>query len=203
MYQACCLSGDDSYVVVNAFNEWGEGMALEPSNIFGDRLLQALRTAKAWAGKCRKDAFLLCEEAGEIYRARASLGKEEKAWLHYLRVGRATSNVTWFGEICKTALSCEEARKVYLEDNPDVFNAKADPWDHYRLHGKNEGRLWPGKHCHITCEKARELYLIDYPDIAEAHADPWLHYSTVGKGEFRKWRGDLCFIQNHARPSRL
>jgi hypothetical protein len=39
--------------------------------------------------------------------------------------------------------NCDEARKKYLELNPDVANSGFDPWVHYNRHGKNEGRIWP------------------------------------------------------------
>jgi hypothetical protein len=32
-------------------------------------------------------------------------------------------------------------RDWYLEQNPDVAAAGADPWEHYQAHGRNEGRL--------------------------------------------------------------
>eukprot|EP00984_Skeletonema_dohrnii_P031735 scaffold24635_cov116-Skeletonema_dohrnii-CCMP3373.AAC.1 len=45
-YEACCFSDindrlskvqkeDDRFIVINAMNEWGEGMALEPSDVYG------------------------------------------------------------------------------------------------------------------------------------------------------------------------
>ncbi len=38
--------------------------------------------------------------------------------------------------------NCEYARKKYLEVNPDVKAAGVDPWQHYNVFGKNEGRKW-------------------------------------------------------------
>jgi hypothetical protein len=38
--------------------------------------------------------------------------------------------------------NCEYARKKYLEANQDVKNAKMDPWVHYEIYGKKEGRIW-------------------------------------------------------------
>ncbi len=39
--------------------------------------------------------------------------------------------------------NCEEARKKYLEQNPDVAKARMDAWNHYQSFGKKEGRKWP------------------------------------------------------------
>jgi hypothetical protein len=48
-YETCCRPAgklDSKFVVINAWNEWAEGMALEPSDVFGTRFLQAIVTAK-------------------------------------------------------------------------------------------------------------------------------------------------------------
>lgn len=51
-YETCCFSDDpngitdDRFVVVNAMNEWGEGMVLEPSDVYGRRLLESIQKAK-------------------------------------------------------------------------------------------------------------------------------------------------------------
>jgi uncharacterized protein (TIGR02145 family) len=39
--------------------------------------------------------------------------------------------------------NCENARKLYLEKNADVKNASLEPWVHYLVYGKKEGRKWP------------------------------------------------------------
>lgn len=51
MYERCCQSAKarengGKFVVVNAWNEWGEGMALEPSDVYGRGFLEAVRNAK-------------------------------------------------------------------------------------------------------------------------------------------------------------
>jgi hypothetical protein len=38
---------DDKFVVINAWNEWGEGMALEPSDIYGYGFLDIIKEVKA------------------------------------------------------------------------------------------------------------------------------------------------------------
>jgi Glycosyltransferase WbsX len=47
-YQACCYShgGADQFVLINAWNEWAEGMAMEPSDVYGLRFLEAVKRAK-------------------------------------------------------------------------------------------------------------------------------------------------------------
>ncbi len=39
--------------------------------------------------------------------------------------------------------NCEEAKKKYLIENPDVAKANLDAWFHYTYYGKKEGRKWP------------------------------------------------------------
>lgn len=57
-YEACCFPNDinmremkrkeddDRFILINAMNEWAEGMALEPSDIYGRRFLEAIRDVK-------------------------------------------------------------------------------------------------------------------------------------------------------------
>lgn len=37
--------GDDGFVAINSWNEWGEGMAIEPSNVYGYRWLETIQSA--------------------------------------------------------------------------------------------------------------------------------------------------------------
>ena len=56
-YETCCFpleakdtlekNDDDRFILINSMNEWAEGMCLEPSDVFGYRLLEAIRNAKA------------------------------------------------------------------------------------------------------------------------------------------------------------
>jgi hypothetical protein len=66
-YEACCFpqekeqrnsklrSQDDRFVVINAMNEWAEGMALEPSDVFGRKFLESIRDTKKLVrdGQCK------------------------------------------------------------------------------------------------------------------------------------------------------
>lgn len=57
-YEACCFpddmkariltkkEDDDRFVVINAMNEWAEGMSLEPSDVYGRGFLQAIQDVK-------------------------------------------------------------------------------------------------------------------------------------------------------------
>jgi hypothetical protein len=38
---------NDQFVVINAWNEWGEGMALEPNDIYGYGFLDIIKEVKA------------------------------------------------------------------------------------------------------------------------------------------------------------
>jgi hypothetical protein len=88
---------------------------------------------------------------------------------------------------------CEKARNKYLEANPDVKNAKVDPWNHYNIFGKNEGRKWfDCNDSTITfipenCEFSRNKYLEANSDVKRSKYDPWYHYIHIGKEEGRQW----------------
>ena len=49
-YETCCFpesTNDDSrFVVINAMNEWAEGMALEPSTVYGYQFLETIQSVK-------------------------------------------------------------------------------------------------------------------------------------------------------------
>ncbi len=54
-YETCCFKNvdgeeiredDDRFIIVNAFNEWAEGMVMEPSNVFGRSFLEVVRDIK-------------------------------------------------------------------------------------------------------------------------------------------------------------
>jgi len=53
-YESCCFEhqlpakkeDDDRFILINAMNEWAEGMALEPSDVYGRQFLEAIRDTK-------------------------------------------------------------------------------------------------------------------------------------------------------------
>lgn len=42
-----------------------------------------------------------------------------------------------------TEKDCQSAKNKYLQQNPDVANARIDAWTHYDYYGRKEGRKWP------------------------------------------------------------
>ena len=60
MYERCCQNPSvrrkgGQFIMVNAWNEWGEGMALEPSDVYGYEFLRAIRRAKEAASLIQCD----------------------------------------------------------------------------------------------------------------------------------------------------
>ena len=60
MFDRCCQPEElrekgGKYLMVNAWNEWGEGMMLEPSDVYGRGLLEAVREAKRAARELQCD----------------------------------------------------------------------------------------------------------------------------------------------------
>lgn len=55
-----------------------------------------------------------------------------------------------------------QASRLYLDRNPDVGDAYLtgglSPWEHYELHGKDEGRKWQGEEPKIDFSKAQLPY---------------------------------------------
>lgn len=55
-YEACCFpdemrttkrkEDDNRFIIINAMNEWAEGMALEPSDVYGRKFLETIRSTK-------------------------------------------------------------------------------------------------------------------------------------------------------------
>lgn len=67
-FETCCVDqgapfhsvnasdGDERLILINSWNEWAEGMALEPSDVFGHQLLQAVNDTKTRVAMERKCA---------------------------------------------------------------------------------------------------------------------------------------------------
>jgi hypothetical protein len=47
-YHSCCRQemANDRFVAINAWNEWAEGMSVEPSDVYGRRFLEVIRDVK-------------------------------------------------------------------------------------------------------------------------------------------------------------
>ena len=57
LYETCCFpeeeEREDKIIIVNAMNEWAEGMMLEPSDVFGFKMLHQIKEAKKIVAKCQ------------------------------------------------------------------------------------------------------------------------------------------------------
>jgi hypothetical protein len=89
----------------------------------------------------------------------------------------------------------------YLASNPDVAKAGINPFIHYLLHGREEGRL-----SEATDERDRSLaldyfiiapefdvdyYLSENEDVKNANLDPIKHFISSGWTEARNPRADF------------
>ncbi len=80
----------------------------------------------------------------------------------------------------------------YLELYPDIKASGIDPWRHYVLQGKKEGRsngiIAPPDFF------TPEGYIDLYHDVKESGVDPWRHYVLQGKNEGRSNGVDPLFL---------
>lgn len=129
---------------------------------------------------------------------------------HYLSHGRAEGRL--FAEPAAAAVT-EEAEaagapgleelppgfdgKLYLQLNPDLLAIDVDPAQHYRLHGRSEGRPFlPAMDASVAPQGALEdlphdfdgrCYLQLNPDLGEAGVNPIEHYLLFGRQEGRAY----------------
>jgi hypothetical protein len=59
-----------------------------------------------------------------------------------------------------TEKDCQSAKNKYLQQNPDVANARIDAWVHYVEFGRKEGRKWPD--CDELSQKNDNLKFEDF-----------------------------------------
>ncbi len=74
-------------------------------------------------------------------------------------------------------------KEGYLLEYPEIAEAGIDPWIHYVMAGKKEGRdngFNPSGGLFF-----KEGYLVEYPDVAESGINPWEHYVLTGRKEGR------------------
>ena len=98
---------------------------------------------------------------------------------------RSGTDINAFADQHYSTYGQSEGRRVfddaeYLRENPDVFKAGANPFEHYLEYGQKEGRLAPMS---STFDAAR--YLEQNPDVAAAGVDPLQHYLHYGQDEGR------------------
>lgn len=70
-YEYCCIHkdarDDDKFILVNAWNEWAEGMTLEPSDVFGRKFLETVRQVKEEivTQQCRRQTYSTDNRKGD------------------------------------------------------------------------------------------------------------------------------------------
>ena len=62
-------------------------------------------------------------------------------WLNNVFQGSETASSNT--QVNTEEKNCDQAKKKYLEQNPDVAKNGMDAWVHYTSYGKKEGRKWP------------------------------------------------------------
>ena len=82
----------------------------------------------------------------------------------------------------------------YLTNNPDVAQAKVDPFFHYLNYGGFEGRD-PGPNFSVN------WYLYQYKDVKEVGIHPLIHYLKYGKNEGRQPKPDPIIVYQMGKVS--
>ena len=107
-------------------------------------------------------------------------------------------------EVIKHFFSCKDSnnnglnpprelffKEGYLAEYPDVADVGMDPWVHFVLYGKQEGRdngLNPPRDLFF-----KEGYIAEYPDVADVEITPWEHFVLYGKQEGRDNGLNPCY----------
>ena len=73
LFERCCQrpfyrEKGGKFILINAWNEWGEGMVLEPNSIYGRGLLDAVGRAKNTADN------MSCSDLGALLKYRSANG---------------------------------------------------------------------------------------------------------------------------------
>jgi len=116
------------------------------------------------------------------------------------RLWVANSTATFF---LRKTLSHSRMRAA----NPDVEKAGINPFVHYLLHGREEGRASQAAddrdrslaldYFIIAPEFDVNYYLSEYPDVKDANLDPIKHFVTSGWKEARRPRADFHTTYYH------
>jgi hypothetical protein len=139
--------------------------AAEASAAF-DRSQEALRQAEAQA-----NGLLESLVGSDLTGAGGGWSWARRVW----RRARMLLTLRWPRGLRQSPLF---DRDWYLQQNPDVSEARISPWRHWRRHGWREGRdpnAWFDT----------AWYLAHNPDVAERGMDPLEHYSVNGWREGR------------------
>jgi hypothetical protein len=92
------------------------------------------------------------------------------------------SNTTVSNNKMQEEQNCDQAKRKYLEQNPDVTKAGMDAWSHYTIFGKKEGRKWPScseneKNTPIS-NLAKTTYKIKRIEVQNSNSDSWYEVFT-------------------------
>ncbi len=112
------------------------------------------------------------------YRAAHAVPEELSALAHYLQH-------RFEGSVSPNA---EFDAGFYAAQNPDVIAADLDPYEHYRVRGREEGRL-PRDETDILRASGlvdANYYYINGPDVHQAGLDAVDHYVSDGWREYRR-----------------
>ena len=98
--------------------------------------------------------------------------------VHYVTRGRQAGYVIQNEDMVLIRSSGLFDQTWYLDNNPEVANAKVDPVFHYLYHGGFEG-------CDPGTNFSSKWYLDTYVDVKKAGINPLVHYVRYGKQEGR------------------
>ena len=124
----------------------------------------------------------------EFYASQHRLKPGQNPFLHYIQIGRKAGHFP-HPDHCEYGLTHPEAARViaafdavfYLRQNPDIAQARIDPFSHFMSHGWREGR-------DPSAEFSVSYYLDENRDIYQSCENPFVHYVLHGQAEGRRPR---------------